>query len=216
MSDGFEQAFTIALDDLNDDRLAAPEEYLKLVPRARHEEFTHRLTAAIAERGPIEGADELLSEAHRRVLAAVARVRGSAGPCGILPGALIALRQARGIDRDSLLDHVAAEFEIGRGGRPALRRFYHRLESGTLLGSKISHRLLRSIAARLGASGDDFIVAAQPSGAPPRLVGVPAMGRAAAGSRRGPDSGQRSDARYVAPDPDVELVERLFCGGPGA
>jgi hypothetical protein len=215
MSDGFEQAFTIALDDLNNDRLLAPEQYLKLVPQARHDEFTDRLMAAMAERGPIDGIDELSAEAHRHALAAVARARGSAGPCGILPGALIALRQARGIDRDELLDDVAADLEIGGGGRPTLRRLYHRLESGSLLGSKVSHRLLRSVAARLGASGDDFIAAVQPTGTPTRPVPAPAMGRAA-GSRRGPGARQGNDARYVAPDPDAELVERLFCGGPDA
>jgi len=215
MSDAFEQAFTIALDDLNHDRLLAPEEYLKLVPQARHEEFADRLLVAMAERGPIEGIDELSAEAHRHALAVVARVRGSAGPCGILPGALIALRQARGIDRNDLLDDVAADLAIGASGRPTLRRLYHRLESGSLLGSKVSHRLLHSIAARLGASGDDFIAAVQPTGAPTRPVTAPAMGRPGL-SRRGPAPRHGNDARYVAPDPDAELVERLFCGGHDA
>lgn len=217
MSGGFEQAFTIALDDLNNDRLAAPEDYLGMVPRARHDEFVERLTAAMAERGPIEGVDELSSEAQRRALAALAQVCGSSGPCGILPGALSALRRARGIERDDVLDHVAVEFSIGASARPALRRYYHRLETGALLGTKVSHRLLRSIATALGASGDDFIAAVQPTGEQPRLIGVPAMGRGSRGSRAPRNGADRSDAPTNAgPDPNVELVERLFCGGADA
>jgi hypothetical protein len=215
MSDAFEQAFTIALDDLNNHRLGDPEDYLAMVPRARHDEFIGLLTAAMGERGPIARADELCAEGHRRALAAVAEVQGSSGPCGVLPGALITLRRARGIERDAVLDHVAKEFAIGQSGQPALRRFYHRLETGTLLGSKVSHRLLRSIAARVGASGDDFIAAIQPIGERARLVGAPAMGRSA-GRGRVPARGPASEAREVGPDPDVELVERLFCGGPDA
>ncbi len=215
MSDTFEQAFTIALDDLNNDRLGDPKEYLAMVPRARHGEFIDLLTAAMGERGPIAGADELSVEGLRRAQAAVATVQASSGPCGVLPGALITLRRARGVDRDEVLDHVAKEFGIGEGGRPALRRFYHRLETGTLLGSKVSHRLLRSVAARLGASEEDFIAAVQPTGGPARPVGAPAIGRSAGGGRLH-DAGQVSDARLIGPDPDVELVERLFCGGPDA
>jgi hypothetical protein len=217
MSDGFEQAFTIALDDLNNDRLAAPEEYLGMVPRARHSEFVGRLTAAMAERGPIEGIDELSSEARRRALAALAEVRGSGGACGILPGALLALRRARGIDRDDVLDHVAREFSIGASGRPALRRYYHRLETGALLGSKVSRRLLDSIAAAVGASGSDFVAAVQPTGEQRRVGIGPAMGRGAGGFPKPAGFSDRpAGVRHVSPDPNVELVERLFCGGADA
>lgn len=215
MSEGFEQAFTLAMDDLNNDRLGTPEEYLGMVPRARHEEFLRLLTAAIAERGPTGTGEALSSEGHRRALAAVAQVRGSTGSSGILPGALIALRRARGIDRDDVLDHLAAEFGIGERARPALRRFYHRLETGGLLGSNVSHRLLRSIATRLGASGDDFVAAVQPTGQIPRSFGIAAMGRSA-GSTRRPGPSQLDNTRPVSLDADVELVERLFCGGPNA
>jgi hypothetical protein len=217
MSDGFEQAFTIALDDLNNDRLAAPEEYLTMVPRARHDEFVHRLTAAMAQRGPIEGVDELSSEAHRRALAALAQVHGHGGSCGILPGALIALRRARGIERNDVLAHVASEFAIGPSGEPTLRRYYHRLETGGLLGAKVSHRLLRSIATRLGASAEDFIAAVQPTGVSPTPIAVQAMGRGS-GTRGRPRSvnDRAAAAARARSDPDVELVERLFCGGADA
>jgi hypothetical protein len=214
MSDGFEQAFTIALDDLNNERLAAAADYLGMVPRARHEEFVERLTAAMAERGPIEGVDELSREARRRALVALAQVSSSSGPCGILPGVLITLRRARGIDRDDVLDHVAREFSIGASGRPALRRHYHRLETGALLGSKVSHRLLHSIATRLGASGDDFVAAVQPSDAEAQLIVGPTMGRGSGSPLKPRTAVDRSDGGAAAwPDPEIELVERLFCGG---
>jgi hypothetical protein len=217
MSNSFEQAFALAIDDLNQDRLAEPDHYLAMVAQHRHDEFIDRLTAAMAERGPIAGVDDLSAQAHSRALAAVATVKHSAGPTGILPGALVALRKARGIDRDDILDHLAADLHIGDGGRPALRRMYHQLETGTLLGSKVSHRLLGSLARRLEAKVEDFIAAVQPTGPARQLATAAPMGRssgpAAAGGGR-PTGG--AGGRYVGPDPDAELVERLFRGGPDA
>lgn len=215
MSPGFEQAFARALDDLHHDRLADPEDYLTMVPRARRDEFVDRLTAAMTERPPTAVSSE---EAHERALAAVATARGAGGPAGILPGALVALRHARGIERDEVLDHLAAEFELGTGARPALRRLYHQLESGTLLGANVSHRLLASLARRFGARVEDFVAAAQPTG-PARGGAAPAMARGAGTPRGGDGAGGGGDtaARAAAvPDPDAERVRRLFLGGPGA
>ena len=197
---GFEQAFARALDDLAHDRLADPDEYLTMVPADRRDEFVDRLTAAMAGRVP-SPAGVSPDEAHERALAAVAATRAAGGPSGILPEALIALRRARGVERDDVLDHLAAELEIGPGGRPALRRYYHQLETGTLLGSRVSHRVLASLARRLGARLEDFVAAIQPTGT--------AGGGAPAG---------RSEPRRAAdaPDPDAERVARLFCGGPDA
>ncbi len=219
MSDGFEQAFALAMDDLNSDQFDDPGRYLALVPRARQDEFLDRLTAAVAERGPIAGVDDISAEAKRRAFEAVAAVSASSGPAGLLPGALVALRKARGIEREDVLDHLAADFAIGETGRPALRRFYHRLESGTLLGSKVSHRLIASLAARFGARAEDFISAIQPIGPTARPTLATAMGRnsnddvhrRSARSATGPRTVDR-----LGPDPDEALVERLFCGGPNA
>jgi hypothetical protein len=213
MSAGFEQAFARALDDLHHDRLADPEAYLSMVPQARRDEFVDRLTAAMADRPPTAVSSE---EAHQRALAAVAAARRAGGPAGILPEALVALRHARGIERDDVLDHLAAEFELGPRARPTLRRLYHQLESGTLLGSNVSHRLLASLARRFGARVEDFVAAVQPTGSA-RGPAAPAMARGA-GARPGGDPPGRGGAardRAVA-DPDAERAQRLFCGGPDA
>jgi hypothetical protein len=217
MSTGFEQAFARALDDLAHDRLADPDEYLTMVPAARRDEFVDRLTAVMAERPPSTAVPA--QEAHERALTAVAAARGASGPSGILPEALIALRRARGVERDDVLDHLAAELEIGPGGRPALRRYYHQLETGTLLGSRVSHRVLGSLARRLGARVEDFVAAIQPTGGGPGRAGFGGALARGAGDAR-PGDGARGQTPLqncgVPPDPDAERVAQLFCGGPDA
>lgn len=218
MTDAFEQAFLAAVDDLNAGRLHEdPGYYLRTVPTARHQEFTRRLSALMVGRGPTMH-DHVSEAAFEAALSAVAAVKASAGTAGLLPGALRQLRKARGIERETLLDELAAEYEIGPGGRDALRRYYHQLESGQLVGARISHRLLRSIASKLNADGDDFISATRATirgAASPKLRAVPAMGRPAGESVR---SGSPLRERRTIPqhNPDAELVERLFCGGPDA
>jgi hypothetical protein len=219
MIDAFDHAFLTAIDDLNAGRLHDdPEHYLRMVPAARHDEFTRRLTALMAARGPA-GHDEITADCYDAALSAVAAaISPGAGSAGILPGALRRLRKARGIERDVLIDALAAEYALGPTGRDALRRSYHQLESGALAGPSIAHRLLRSLARHLDADGEDFIAAARAvvSGSA-RLRAAPAMGRSAGGSQQRreppPVAGSR---RLGLPDADVELVERLFTGGPGA
>jgi hypothetical protein len=222
MIDAFDEAFLAAIDDLNAGRLNEhPEHYLRMVPAARHEEFTRRLTALMAARGPARD-DEITSEAYDAALSAVAAATSGAGSAGLLPGALRRLRKARGVERDALIDVLAAEYELGPSGRDALRRRYHELESGALTGPSIAHRLLRSLARHLGADAEDVIAAARATaGAPaqrrPPLRPAPAMGRSAGGSeRRRGDAPVAGSRRPAPPDPDVELVERLFTAGPDA
>jgi hypothetical protein len=218
MSDAFEQAFMAAVDDLNAGRLHDdPGYYLRTVPTARHDEFARRLSALMVARGPSVH-DDVSSDAFDAALSAVAEVKASTGSAGLLPGALRQMRKARGIERGTIIDTLAGEYKVGAGGREAFRRYYHQLESGQLIGSKISHRLLRSIAATLGADGDDFISAARAairSSAKPGLRAVPAMGR---GSGRTPSSpvGPLNGQSKLPRDPDIALVEQLFCGGPDA
>ena len=227
MSDAFEHAFLAAVDDLNHGRLHNdPDMYLRTVPAARHDEFTHRLSALMAARGPAAD-DEGHTESYAAAMAAVAAVKASGGSAGILPGALRQLRKARGIERDAIIDRLADEYEVGATGRDALRRYYHQLETGSLLGPKLSHRLLRSLARIFEADAEDFIAAVRPmiSGAVsggasprPRLGLAPAMGRSANSDEPAGDA-RASGAprgRTVGPDPDVERVEQLFCGGPAA
>jgi hypothetical protein len=222
MIDTFDQAFLAAIDDLNAGRLHGdPEHYLRTVPAARHAEFTRRLTALMTARGPADH-DEITAEAYDAALSAVTAVTSGSESAGLLPDALRRLRKLRGVERDTLIDALAAEYDIGPAGRDALRRHYHELESGTLAGPGNAHRLLRSLARHLDADGEDFIAAARAvarGAARPRspLRTTPAMARGAG------DREQRRGAKTVAaprtvsrPDPDVELVERLFTGGPDA
>ena len=222
MIDAFDHAFLAAIDDLNAGRLHDdPEHYLRTVPAARHDEFTRRLTALMAARGP--GAhDEITAEAYDAALSAVAAIAPGAGSAGILPGALRRLRKARGVERDTLIDALAAEYELGPSGRDALRRSYHQLESGALAGPNIAHRLLRSLARHLDADGEDFIAAARAtvrgSGRRPSpLRAAPAMARGAGDSEQRRGSAPVAASRQISRrDPDVALVERLFTGGPDA
>jgi hypothetical protein len=223
MSDPFDQAFLAAIDDLNAGCLHDdPEHYLRTVPAARHGEFTRRLTALLVARGPADH-DEVTSAAYDAALSAVAAVTSGRDSAGILPDALRRLRKARGIERDALIDALAAEYDLGPTGRDALRRHYHELESGALNGPNIAHRLLRSLARHLDADGEDFIAAARAvvrGSMRPRspLHPAPAMGRSAGGvaQRRAPAGTARGRRQIDRPDPDVELVERLFTGGPDA
>jgi hypothetical protein len=217
--DAFDQAFLAAVDDLNAGRLHDdPRHYLRTVPAARHGEFTRRLSALMAARGPA-GHDEITSADYDAVLSAVAAIEPGAAAAGVLPGALRRLRKARGVERDTLIDALAAEYELGPTGREALRRHYHQLESGALIGPNIAHRLLRSLARQLDADGDDFIEAARAAvGGPLRSLQrpAPAMGRSAGSEQRRGATPAARQRPAGGPDPDVELVERLFTGGPYA
>jgi hypothetical protein len=214
MTDTFDQAFLAAIDDLNAGCLHDdPAHYLRAVPAARHAEFSRRLTALMIARGPARH-DEVGAEAYDAALSAVA----ASTSAGILPDALRELRKLRGVERDALIDALAAEYGLGRAGRDALRRSYHELESGALAGPSIAHRLLRSLARHLDADADDFIAAARAVvRRGPALRAAPVMGRSAGAARPphapSPAAGTR---RAGHSHPDVELVERLFTGGPGA
>jgi hypothetical protein len=222
MIDAFDQAFLAAIDDLNAGRLHGdPEHYLRTVPAARHAEFTRRLTALMAARGPADD-EQVTSEAYDAALSAVAAVTSGSDSAGLLPDALRRLRKLRGVERDMLIDALAAEYDIGPAGRDALRRHYHELESGALAGPGIAHRLLRSLARHLDADGEDFIAAARTVAGGSASRRSPLRPAAAMGRSAG-DQEQRRGAKAVArprstsrPDPDVETVERLFTGGPDA
>jgi hypothetical protein len=209
--EAFERAFWQAIDDLKEGEEKPIESYLSLVPEEDRPQLSRMLADVFLARGPTaEGGGE--SEGYRRALAVVEEVLGSWGTSGILPGTLKAMRNARGIEPDAVVAKLAADFEVeGEEGRRTLARNYHRLETGALLGSKLSRRLLGSLAAVFDADPAEIAAAARPAGEGPSLRGVPAMGRSE-GSRPAP--GPRPSERL--PDPEVELVERLFHGGPDA
>lgn len=216
MSDNFENAFTRAMDDLHQGRLAEPDHYLKMVPADRRDELADRLAAAMTERGPITGLDDISSEAYSRALAAVATVKGNAGPTGILPGAFRQLCLSRGIEPRQVVDSLAERFGIPDSGRPALRRRLHQLQTGELLGSQISDRLLEALAEIVDADPKDFRAAATPTGPSRRLTLAAPMGRDSKSPELRSAPSRPQPGRAAGPDPAAELVERLFCGGPYA
>ncbi len=210
--EAFERAFEQALDDLRAGEEKPIESYLRLVPEEDRPQLSQMLADVFLARGPVVESGDTESEAYRRAVAVVEEVLGSRGTAGILPGSLKAMRNARGIEPDAVVATLAADFEVeGEEGRQALARNYHRLETGSLLGSNLSRRLLKSLAAVFEVDAGDILAAARPAAGGLSLRSVPAMGRSG-GDRPAPPS--RAGERL--PDPEVELVERLFHGGPDA
>ncbi|HXQ88474.1 MAG TPA: hypothetical protein VN733_02445 [Solirubrobacterales bacterium] len=210
--DAVERAFWQALEDLKAGSEKPIESYLRLVPSGQREELGRMLADLLAARGPAVGPSAGESEGYRRAAAVVDEVLGARGAAGILPGTLKAMRNARGIEPDAVVERLAADFDVrGEEGRRALARDYHRLETGKLLGSKLSRRLLGSLAAIFDVDPDEVRAAARPAAKGPSLSSAPAMGRGAGARAPSPPSPSER-----LPDPEVELVERLFHGGPDA
>lgn len=216
MNSSLEQVFWCAVDDLNAGRIEPVEHYLELVPSHERDELALMLATVLAARGSATCPADINSEGYARALSAIDEVIASAGPTGVLPGALRTMRHARGIDRDQVIAALAKDFDIsGAEGRKTLERFYHYLETGKLLGSQLTRRLLTSVAKILDADPEDLIAGSEPSGPATRLSAVPAMGRGAGPHDRPGIPGDRRP-ELVGPDPEVELVERLFTGGRDA
>jgi hypothetical protein len=207
----FERVFWQALNDLEEGAAQPIESYLRLVPEGDRPELSRMLADLMLARGPASTPDAAAGKGYERAVAIVDEVLGSRGDAGILPGALKAMRNARGIEPEGVVERLAADFEVdGEEGRQALGRNYHRLETGKLLGSKLSRRLLASLASIFDVDPAEVLDAARPASPGPALKSVPAMGRGAGSSPPTRPSPER------LPDPEVELVERLFHGGPDA
>ena len=208
----FDRAFWQAVDDMNAGEAKPIESYLELVPTDERDDLARMLADVLAARGPAPTPSATESEGYARTLAIIDDVLGTAGPAGVLPSALKTMRDARGIERAHIIDALAADFEIrGAAGRKALERNYHQLETGKLLGSKLKKSLMESLARIFHIDVRDLFAGAKPTGDPPRLSAVPAMGRGSGATRSTRAAAQGDD---VLPDPEVELVERLFHGGP--
>ena len=213
-NEAFHQAFWQAVDDMHAGSAKPIDTYLRLVPRHERDELARMLADVLLARGPAPTPSAEESEGYTRALAIIDEVLGTAGPAGMLPSALKAMRDARGIEPDEIVEKLAADFEVtGNAGRKALERNYHRLETGKLLGPKLATPLLESLARIFVIDVRDLLAGAQPTGKVPRLSSVPAMGRGS-----GPSSSPRraEHAADLLPDPEVERVERLFHGGPDA
>lgn len=211
--EAFERVFWQALDDLKEGSAKPIESYLRLVPREQRDELGQMLADVLLARGPAPTPGSGESDGYRRAVAIVDEVLGERGTAGILPGALKAMRNARGIEPDAVVEQLAADLGVqGQDGRRALARNYHRLETGSLLGSKLSRRLLAALASVFDVDAAEVAAAARPAAQSPALRSAPALGRS--GGTGPPSPSPPSPA--LPPDPEVELVERLFHGGPDA
>ncbi|MEA2440128.1 MAG: hypothetical protein QOH76_1552 [Thermoleophilaceae bacterium] len=210
-NEAFDQAFWQAIDDMNAGAAKPIESYLKLVPTHERDELARMLADVLMARGPAPTPSAAESEGYARTLAMINDALGSASPAGVLPSALKAMRDARGIEREHVVDALAVTFEIeGAAGRKALERNYHHLETGKLLGTKLKKSLMDSLGLIFDIDVRDLFAGAKPTADVPRFSTVPAMGRGD-GKPRSTRAGQTAD---VLPDPEVEFVERLFHGGP--
>lgn len=210
-SNAFDKAFWLAVDEMNAGQVEDPRRYLELVPSAEREELARLLATVVASRGPV-AAPQRDDPGYERALAAVDEVLGTKGPSGILPAALKRLRKVRRIDVDIIIDRLATEFEVRSDeGRKELERFYHRLESGRLLGSRLPRRVIAAIAGALDGDTDDFLAASTPTGEPAGPALMPAMGRGS-----GDIGSPQAQRAPVEPHPEVRLVEILFTGGRDA
>lgn len=210
-SESFDRAFWQAIDDLQAGTPRPMETYLALVPRDQRDDLARTLADVLLARGPAMASSDEESESYDRALSAIDEVLGQTAAAGMLPGALRTMRRARGIDADAVVSALASDFEISGGaGRKALERNYHSLETGKLLGSKLAHRLLESLARVFEIDVRDLIAGAQSSAPIPGLKSAPAMGRA---SRSAPTPGHGQSPSRFGPDPEVERVEQLFHGG---
>jgi hypothetical protein len=213
----FDRAYLLALDDHNQGIARDPDEYLRLVPADERAELLSLITSTLVAREPFAATGDELAEGYRHAMAAIDAVEAQAGITGILPGVIETMGRARGIEFDQVVARLADELDIDSDeGRFALRRQFHRLRTGQLLGSRIARRVLAAIARAYDADPADFFAAARPVASAPHLSVAPAMPRAAASERVSPPLRESVAAADGEAHPDVELVNRLFCGGPDA
>jgi hypothetical protein len=210
----FDRAYLLALDDHNQGAVKDIGEYLRLVPADEQAELATLIAATLTPRSPAGASADALAEGYERAMSVIGAIEASAGPTGVLPGALESMSRARGIEPDHIVAELAAEFDItSDDGLATLRRYYHRMRSGQLLGSRIAHRLLAALARIFDAEPEDFIAAVRPIGTAPLLSAAPAMPRPAGDTR---STAIRAEAEPQVSHPDDEFVKRLFCGGPDA
>lgn len=211
MTSPLQQIFWRAVDDLNAGRVEPVERYLELVAQDERDELAEMLATVLAERGPAPGPADPRSEGYARALAAIDEVTASAGPAGLLPGALRTMRHARGIEPHDVVEALAADHNIhGEEGRQTLTRLYHRLEHGKLVGANLTRPLLDTLARVFQSSVDDLAAGAQQMQPTRRLGTVAAMGRPAGDNSSAAVARQ---AQTVGPDPEARRAEQLFLGG---
>jgi len=214
--DAVEKAFLTAVEDLNAGRAKPVERYLELVLRSEQEELADLLAMLFASRAPaVAETPSLDSPSYQRALAALDAVTENAGKTGILPGTLVSLRRVRGLRSQDVTDDLARRFEVGEQARRRLEWLYHRLEAGQLAGSQLSRRLLAALAEIFGVDQEDFLAAIEPIPTATSRRPAPVMARRAGRPGAAPLA-EHAKAVSARPDPELDLVERLFGGGRDA
>jgi hypothetical protein len=214
MGELFEQVFFQVIDDLDAGEAKSLHRYLELVPAAERDELADLLAAVLAARGPAGALTSAESESYARALAVIRQASAGKGPSGALPDLIVRIRHSRGIERGTVIDGLAEHFDVGAAGRRALRRLYHQLESGQLLGSRLSRRLLAALGEILDIDERDLEAASKPSGSSepsaPTLSLARDSGQARSRTRR------RTTVESAAAAAEEELARRLFTGGRDA
>jgi len=210
----FERVFWRAIDDLDAGEAEPLDRYLELVPTGQRDELAQLLAAVLAARGPAGAPTPAESESYARALAVIQQASEANGPSGTLPDLLVRIRHGRGIERETVIDALAERFEVGRVGQRTLRRLYHQLEWGQLLGSRLSRRLLAALGAIFQIDERDLDAASRSS--EPSKPAAPTLALARGSGRARPRTRRDAGAETAAVAAEEELVRRLFTGGRDA
>lgn len=210
MSGLFEKAFWQAVDDADAGESKSLDSYLDLVPTDEQDELRALLAKVFAAQGPGTLPTPAQSESYARALDVIQRVRSETGSSGTLPGLLIQIRHSRGIERDHVVDRLTERFGLG-GARDAVRRAYHQLESGQLLGLRLSRRLLAALGEVFEIDAGDLEAASEPTGPPPSAQPAMAFGRGSDRQGSVPDEGGGNPGAGAD-----HRVRALFTGGRDA
>ncbi len=209
MSGLFEKAFWQAVNDADAGESKPLDSYLTLVPADEKDQLRILLAKVFAAQGPGTRPTPAESESYARALDVIQRVRSETGPSGTLPGLLIQIRHSRGMERDHVIDRLTERFNLS--SRRAVRRAYHQLESGQLIGSRLSRRLLVALGEVFEIDAGDLEAASEPSGPPPAAQPAIAFGRAS--DRHGQVPIENPGDVQPTADQDVRA---LFTGGRDA
>src|SRR5580704_5512864 len=94
----FDRAYLLALDDHNRGAVKGIGEYLRLVSADEQAELAALIAATLTPRRPAGASADAFVEGYERAMSVIGAVEASAGPTGVLPGALESMSRTRGIE----------------------------------------------------------------------------------------------------------------------
>jgi hypothetical protein len=196
-----------ALADMKAGRSRTMPDYLGLVPNSERAELAELLSIFFMREAAAAGPERVDPERYERALGVLDRLN-AAGPIGNLPAALAELRRTRRLRRDDIVSAIAERFGVKGDGRERLRRSYHELETGQLMGRGVSFRLLKALGDILHVDAEDLVAAAS------RATSVSTSPARAFGRGLGEVEPVRG-AREENPPRDAteRLIDGLFRGG---